>query len=698
MGKRNFRKRKGQKGENTWNKKPKSEQDREAGYGEWVYKNEHFEKYYKDQAIVSEDEWDVFTKTLSLPLPTTFRINNSCAYESKIKERIATDFKYEDLVIDGEKVEPISKMPWYPEGKGFQWSIERRKIKKMELLSEFQKWLVNLSDSGDITRQEAVSMIPPLVLGVESHHKVLDMCAAPGSKTSQLLESLHDDESKTGELPTGLIVANDIDIKRAYMLTHQTKRVGSPALVITCHEAQKFPLLSSSDNKQGFFDRILCDAPCSGDGTMRKNPMIWQKWHVRNGLSLHPLQLSIVKHGASLLKVGGRMCYSTCSFNPVENEAVVAELLRWSNGSLRLIDVSNVLPKLKRRAGLTSWKVYDHDNNIVEAYDEATEATRGKYKSLPPTIFPPTAEEAEAFHLDWCMRCVPHDENTGGFFIVLIEKVGETPPESAQGKGQPKGKKHGEEYLPFNEYESIQSTYKLAPTFESSQLFTRSDTGKTVNFVTSSVSKELLPAMKTLDMKTVFAGIKVFERHDVGAGEIMYRLTQNGAHIALPHMQTRKLLVGDRDFQYLLGRRGDLVQFDEFSEQLTATLKSSPVGSYVCSLQRDDGVPLTIPEKLLLNVVIWRGRNTVNVMVDKADGFALTSTLKALNLFNDQLAIEIQEKFGKKEEAKKSAAPKDQDKAAADGNDGDEAEDAAAENGNEDDEEVNDDADDKDDE
>jgi len=63
-------------------------------------------------------------------------------------------------------------MPWYPDGKGFQWAVERRKIKKLEILSEFQKWLVDLSDSGNITRQEAVSMIPPLVLGVESHHKV----------------------------------------------------------------------------------------------------------------------------------------------------------------------------------------------------------------------------------------------------------------------------------------------------------------------------------------------------------------------------------------------------------------------------------------------------------------------------------------------------------------------------------------------
>jgi 16S rRNA C967 or C1407 C5-methylase (RsmB/RsmF family) len=116
-------------------------------------------------------------------------------------------------------------MSWYPEKRGFQWSVERRKIRSIPLLSDFQKWLVQLSDAGSITRQEAVSMIPPLILGVEPHHKILDMCAAPGSKTSQLLELLHDQESIVGKLPTGIVIANDVDIKRSYMLVHQVCHV-----------------------------------------------------------------------------------------------------------------------------------------------------------------------------------------------------------------------------------------------------------------------------------------------------------------------------------------------------------------------------------------------------------------------------------------------------------------------------------------
>jgi 16S rRNA C967 or C1407 C5-methylase (RsmB/RsmF family) len=74
------------------------------------------------------------------------------------------------------------------------------------------------------------------------------------------------------------------------------------------------------------FDRILCDVPCSGDGTIRKALDIWRRWTPGNGNGLHPLQLRIALHACQMLKVGGRLVYSTCTFNPVEDEAVVAEV------------------------------------------------------------------------------------------------------------------------------------------------------------------------------------------------------------------------------------------------------------------------------------------------------------------------------------------------------------------------------------
>jgi 16S rRNA C967 or C1407 C5-methylase (RsmB/RsmF family) len=75
---------------------------------------------------------------------------------------------------------------------------------------------------------------------------------------------------------------------------------------------------------EGVYDRIICDVPCSGDGTLRKNPNIWAEWTPEFAMGLHSLQLRIAQRGAALLKVGGYMVYSTCSFNPIENEAVVA--------------------------------------------------------------------------------------------------------------------------------------------------------------------------------------------------------------------------------------------------------------------------------------------------------------------------------------------------------------------------------------
>jgi 16S rRNA C967 or C1407 C5-methylase (RsmB/RsmF family) len=75
-------------------------------------------------------------------------------------------------LTDRGEWEHTSTIPWYPDENGYQWALERRKVRKLPLLAEFQKWLVELSNSGSITRQEAVSMIPPLLLDVEPHHKV----------------------------------------------------------------------------------------------------------------------------------------------------------------------------------------------------------------------------------------------------------------------------------------------------------------------------------------------------------------------------------------------------------------------------------------------------------------------------------------------------------------------------------------------
>ncbi|VDM69719.1 unnamed protein product [Strongylus vulgaris] len=170
------------------------------------------------------------------------------------------------------------------------------------------------------------------------------------------------------------------------------------------------------------FDRVLCDVICSGDGTLRKNPEIWSKWTPQDALGLHRMQLSIAQKGATLLKVGGRMVYSTCSMNPIEDEAVVAQLLRMSSGSLRLCDAHQLLPKLKALHGVSSWKVFDRDMNIYDKPEDVPDFLR---RIICHSCFSPSEEEAKSLHLEHCIRIVPHHQDTGGFFVALIEKVDE---------------------------------------------------------------------------------------------------------------------------------------------------------------------------------------------------------------------------------------------------------------------------------
>ena len=179
---------------------------------------------------------------------------------------------------------------------------------------------------------------------------------------------------------------------------------------------------------EGSFDRIICDVPCSGDGTTRKNPSVWHRWSVEYALTMHPLQLQIALRGVSLLKVGGLMAYSTCSLNPCENESVVAELLRRTRGSIELVDASDRLPALNRAEGLHTWVVLDDDMQFYESYDALRSSSLPvalKRKFLP-SMWPPRAKSVEdALPLHRCLRLLPHLADMGGFFVALLRKVRE---------------------------------------------------------------------------------------------------------------------------------------------------------------------------------------------------------------------------------------------------------------------------------
>lgn len=369
---------------------------------------------------------------------------------------------------DGMPVEAPQPVPWYPDSLAWWMTTPKNVIRRYPPFAKFQKFLVSETSVGNISRQEVVSMIPPLLLDVKPGHVVLDLCAAPGSKAAQLLEMLHQGEegrilkalqihaNEDGrEVPaypgldtvdmevdpnddgraTGLLIANDMDYKRSHLLIHQLKRLSSPNMIVTNHDATLFPSLqlpseNSSQVQYLKFDRILADVPCSGDGTLRKNVNLWKDWIPGNALGLHQTQVRILVRALQMLKPGGRVVYSTCSMNPVENESVIAAAIeRCGSENVEILDCSNELTGLQRVPGMTKWKVMDKAGRIWNDWKEVEEWVEKESKDglipgkLVPTMFPRKQEQdTPAIPLEKCIRVYAHQQDTGGFFITALHK------------------------------------------------------------------------------------------------------------------------------------------------------------------------------------------------------------------------------------------------------------------------------------
>ena len=190
------------------------------------------------------------------------------------------------------------------------------------------------------------------------------------------------------------------------------------------------------------FDRIVCDVPCSSDAAIRKIPQKWATWSLKDGASLHQIQLGILERGLELLKPGGLLTYSTCSLNPIENEAVVAAAIKNKASAgvkVTILDSREKLGSFRTREGLSSWLVCDDFDKITRKREAKAERkdTLGfddcfkvldSYEDVPKdrrtlikeTFFPPPAEELKEMGIQKCLRVFPHDQNTSGFFIVLL--------------------------------------------------------------------------------------------------------------------------------------------------------------------------------------------------------------------------------------------------------------------------------------
>lgn len=161
--------------------------------------------------------------------------------------------------------------------------------------------------------QEPSAMLPASVLPVEAGDRVLDICAAPGGKSTELAARLHG---------TGLLVSNDISNSRAKALLKNLELFGVPNALVVSEPSNVI-----ADYFTGFFDKILIDAPCSGEGMFRKSASMIKAWE-NNGVELFVnLQRSILREMVKCLRPGGSLVYSTCTFSMEENEQAIDYLL-----------------------------------------------------------------------------------------------------------------------------------------------------------------------------------------------------------------------------------------------------------------------------------------------------------------------------------------------------------------------------------
>ncbi len=172
--------------------------------------------------------------------------------------------------------------------------------------------------------QEPSAMTPANRLPIELGDKVLDLCAAPGGKATELGAKL---------LGEGCLVANDISASRASALLKNIELNGIANAVVTVEDPSRLAL-----KLPNFFDKILVDAPCSGEGMFRREPNMVKSWEEKDASYYAPIQKSILESAVTMLKPGGKLLYSTCTFSPKEDEENILWLLD-QFPEMKLIDI-----------------------------------------------------------------------------------------------------------------------------------------------------------------------------------------------------------------------------------------------------------------------------------------------------------------------------------------------------------------------
>lgn len=274
-------------------------------------------------------------------LPKSVRVNTLKMPVAQVRESLEKDWR-------------LTPVPWCKEGFWLE-----HKEGRLDVGNTMEHAL------GYMYVQEAASMIPPIVLDPQPGEIVLDLCAAPGSKTTQLAQHM---ENK------GVLVANDVSYDRLAALGINLQRCGVSNAIVTEMKAMK-------DVR---FDRILLDAPCSGTGTIRKSLRTLRTWSMDATGKVCVVQRQLLERAWAMLKPGGTLVYSTCSQEPEEDEVMVSRFLGKHNDA----DVASIDLDIKRGPAVTRWEDEDLDPRVAKT-----------------------------------LRLWPQDNDTEGFFVAKIVKA-----------------------------------------------------------------------------------------------------------------------------------------------------------------------------------------------------------------------------------------------------------------------------------
>ena len=230
--------------------------------------------------------------------------------------------------------------------------------------------------------QEPSAMTPASVLPVEPGERVLDLCAAPGGKATELGAKLRHE---------GLLVANDASASRTKALLKNLEVFGLPNILVTSEMGDKLDRYFHE-----YFDKILIDAPCSGEGMFRKQAHIIPAWERQRPEEFPKMKREILDQAANLMKPGGTMIYSTCTFSKLENEGSMDYFLS-NHPEFHLLDIPQ-------------------SEGFAPGQPELVDST---------------------FPLEKCVRLFPHKIDGEGHFLALLQKDGERTPNALESAGKP---------------------------------------------------------------------------------------------------------------------------------------------------------------------------------------------------------------------------------------------------------------------